>query len=300
MRLRFKGQSLVIDILLIAALAAAGPIPAFATETHQFDVPAEDAQSAIRDFASQAHVQILVDGENVKDKHFHPVSGVLSTDQGLRLLLADSDLSPQYVGDRSVALVTKRDTENSQSKSGVSDAAKEGKKSSSQDFRVAQVDPGQTTGIVPIIKDSGTSESDKSQLTEIIVTAQKREERLQDVPISIVVIGADELQKRNIVSIDDLATVVPGLLVQSVGNQRRITLRGISNVTFGNFASQIGMYEDDANITSTATNQLTVNTYDLQRVEVLRGPQGTPLMAKAQWAERWLRIHNEQSAFGSI
>ena len=86
MGLEVKGRWHVIDILLTAALAVAGPIPAFATETHQFNVPEEDAPGAIRDFASQAHVQILVAGENVKEKHLHAVSGKLSTDQGLQIL----------------------------------------------------------------------------------------------------------------------------------------------------------------------------------------------------------------------
>src|SRR5258708_96705 len=135
MSLRAKGRSRVIDLLLIAALAAAGPIPAFAAEAHQFDVPAEDATTAIRDFASQAHVQILVDGERVKEKRLHQVLGEFSTDQGLRLLLADSDLSPRYIGDRSIALVKASDA-NYVSQGN----AKEGKESSSEGFRVAQVD----------------------------------------------------------------------------------------------------------------------------------------------------------------
>jgi hypothetical protein len=63
---RVRGWPRVLDVLLIAALAVAGATPAFATETHQFDVPAEDAPTAIRDFSSQAHVQILVAGENVR------------------------------------------------------------------------------------------------------------------------------------------------------------------------------------------------------------------------------------------
>jgi iron complex outermembrane receptor protein len=109
MSLRVKGRSHVIDVLLTAAIAIAGTIPAFATETHQFDVPAEDAPTAIRDFASQAHVQILVAGENVSEKRLHPVSGEFSTEQGLQLLLADSGLSPQYVGDRSIALIKASD-----------------------------------------------------------------------------------------------------------------------------------------------------------------------------------------------
>src|ERR1700733_4967370 len=124
MKLRVMGRSRVFDVLLFAALAVAGPIPVFATETHQFDIPAEDAPSAIRDFATQAHVQILVAGENVREKHLHPVAGEFSTEEGLRLLLADSGLSPQYVGDRSIALVKASDA-NSPSQGN----AKEGGKS---------------------------------------------------------------------------------------------------------------------------------------------------------------------------
>ena len=61
--------------------------------------------------ASQAHVQILVAGENVSEKHLQSVSGEFSTEQGLASLpLADSGLSPRYVGDRSIALVTAADS----------------------------------------------------------------------------------------------------------------------------------------------------------------------------------------------
>jgi hypothetical protein len=90
----------MIGLLLSTALAAA--LPAWASETHDFNFPTEDAPSAIRDFANQAHVQILAAGENVQDKHLHAVQGPYTTDQGLHILLADTGLHPQYVGDRSV------------------------------------------------------------------------------------------------------------------------------------------------------------------------------------------------------
>jgi iron complex outermembrane receptor protein len=136
-----KGRSCVIDILLVAALAVAGPIPAFAAETHQFDVPDEEAPAAIRDFASQARVQILVAGENVKEKHLHAVTGKLSTDQGLKILLADSGLSPQYVGDRSIALVTKQEADSK-------DAAKP----------------------VPLVQEVASSTNNVFALEEVVVT----------------------------------------------------------------------------------------------------------------------------------
>jgi len=83
----------------------------------------------------------------------------------------------------------------------------------------------------------------------------------------------DELVKRRIQDLDDLALAVPGLAIESTGWQRRVQLRGIGNGQ-GNF-SLIGLYFDEADVTTTGTAQLDLSTYDLERVEVLRGPQGT-------------------------
>jgi len=123
--------------------------------------------------------------------------------------------------------------------------------------------------------DSDSNRSDEGQLQQIVVTAQKRTELIQNVPISIVAIGSDELRKQNITSVDDLGLVVPGLVVQDDGTQRRITLRGVGNLSAQDYGSMVGVYLDDADVTSTGSAQLNLGTYDLQRVEVLRGPQGT-------------------------
>jgi iron complex outermembrane recepter protein len=117
--------------------------------------------------------------------------------------------------------------------------------------------------------DSGDS------LNEIVVTAQKREEVLKDVPISLVVVSADELNDRHITSLEDLPSAVPGLSYASAGNSHYIQIRGISDIVGSN--STIGMYIDDADVTlgGAASAQINPVTYDLERVEVLRGPQGT-------------------------
>ena len=117
------------------------------------------------------------------------------------------------------------------------------------------------------LKVEGLSES-------VVVTAQKREERIQDVPISMAVLTADELSRRKVTAVDDLAAVVPGVSVTNTGNQHRIVLRGVSNIS-GSSSALIGMYEDEADITSVPNTHLNPNIYDLERVEVLRGPQGT-------------------------
>jgi iron complex outermembrane recepter protein len=276
MSLRVKGRSHVIDLLLIAALATAGPIPAFAAETHRFDVPAEDATKAIRDFASQAHVQILVDGERVKEKRLHPVLGEFSTEQGLRLLLADSGLSPRYIGDRSIALVKASDA-NSYSP----DNAMEGKKSSSGEFRLAQTSPGlaqSTSSVASATPNSANIQNGGPALTEIIVTAQKRNERIQDVPVPVTSISADSLTQSNQVRLQDYFTEIPGLnaATSSVGGYQLLSIRGI---TTGLANPSVGITVDDVPYGSSTLYGGNVppdiDPSDLARVEVLRGPQGT-------------------------
>jgi iron complex outermembrane recepter protein len=277
MSLRVMGQSFMIDVLLVAALAIAGTIPAFATESHQFDVPAEDAPTAISDFASQAHVQILVAGENVRDKHLHPVSGEFSTEQGLRLLLADSGLSPQYVGERSIALVKVSDAN-----SAPQGNAKEGKKSSSGDFRVAQVDQGKSSGVSSIANQTSNSPENSNGspgLSEIIVTAQKRNERLQDVPVPVTAINADTLVNSNQLRIEDYYSSVPGLSV-SPGDEHGAPQLAIRGITTGGFTTPtVGIVVDDVPFGGAGINYgfeaPDIDPSDLARVEVLRGPQGT-------------------------
>ena len=115
---------------------------------------------------------------------------------------------------------------------------------------------------------------------EIVVTAQKREQNLQDVPISISVVSGEELQQQGAASLTDYAGYVPGMQVSTTGTpgQTTITLRGVAPLT----ASQtVGIYLDDAPVGSSAIYNrggqfsLDLLPYDIERVEVLRGPQGT-------------------------
>ncbi len=112
-------------------------------------------------------------------------------------------------------------------------------------------------------------------LEEIVVTAQKREQRLQDVPMSIVALGADELREKNIVSLEDIGLAVPGLtVIDNGGWNSNIFIRGIGNIS-GN-RPLIGLYVDDAPVSSnTQYAQPDLQLFDLARVEILRGPQGT-------------------------
>jgi hypothetical protein len=101
-----KMRTRVIEIVLVAALVFRCVGLAVAFDTIRFNIPAEEAPAAIRDFASQANVQIIAAGESVNGKRLHAVAGELSIEQALRLLLAGSGLTPRYVGNGSIALVT--------------------------------------------------------------------------------------------------------------------------------------------------------------------------------------------------
>ncbi|WP_084249988.1 TonB-dependent receptor [Sphingomonas mali] len=109
---------------------------------------------------------------------------------------------------------------------------------------------------------------------DIIVTAQKRDQKLIDVPISIAAVTGDELSKRSANAIEDLQFSVPGLAItQFAPGQQRVNMRGVS-VYSG--LPTLGVYQDEIplNVEIGQSGQ-DVRLLDINRVEVLRGPQGT-------------------------
>lgn len=112
---------------------------------------------------------------------------------------------------------------------------------------------------------------------DIVVTAQRREQSLLQVPLAISALGGETLQNKGISNSASLATAVPNLQVSSpYGNtQPNFSLRGISvaNEYNSNQASPVGVYIDDVYIAARTSHGM--GLFDLERVEVLRGPQGT-------------------------
>jgi len=121
-----------------------------------------------------------------------------------------------------------------------------------------------------------SEESSAGMLEEIIVTAQKRAESLQDVPISITALSGDQLVKRQVRGPEDLALSVPNMQTNNVlGDGAPIfSLRGISMSDFSLAQNgPIATYYDEVYKGNVAL--LGIALYDLERVEVLKGPQGT-------------------------
>jgi iron complex outermembrane receptor protein len=130
-----------------------------------------------------------------------------------------------------------------------------------------------------IVDADTAADTDSGTLQEITVTAQKRVSTVQDTPISIAATSGDELQARGITSFANLAQSTPGVSLKSEGpSQTEVEMRGMTS-SGGNSAT-VGFYLDDIPLTGPAGAQnghvvIDPSLYDLDRIEVLRGPQGT-------------------------
>ena len=114
-------------------------------------------------------------------------------------------------------------------------------------------------------------------LDTIVVTAQRRQESVQDVPIAISAFTARELETRGVTEALDVAQFVPnlvGLNNTGLGSANSYYLRGLGNSeTIATFDPPVGTYVDDIYLSRQNANNLSF--FDVERVEVLRGPQGT-------------------------
>jgi iron complex outermembrane receptor protein len=126
---------------------------------------------------------------------------------------------------------------------------------------------------IQVLADDGIS-----GLGEVIVTARKREEVLQEVPMSLTVLGGDELQSRSIERLSDLGQLTPnffyGQQVQSGSSAGQLFIRGVGqHDTNSTFNSSVGLYVDGVYISRATADDLALRA--AQQVEVLYGPQGS-------------------------
>jgi iron complex outermembrane receptor protein len=133
----------------------------------------------------------------------------------------------------------------------------------------------------PALAQDATSDKPPSETVtsegDIVVTAQRREQSLQDVGLSLTAIGGEAVADLGIKDIVGIAALVPGLSINNQGgegNQPVIFLRGVGLNDFSeNNSSPIAVYFDDVYVSSQAAQ--TAGQFDLARIEVLKGPQGT-------------------------
>jgi iron complex outermembrane receptor protein len=130
----------------------------------------------------------------------------------------------------------------------------------------------------PAASDPAEDEANEPALPVIVVTAQKRQQSLLDVPLTVSVFSAEAIEQQRIISFRDLAVRTPNVAFSSLGDrsQTRISIRGIGPIATGGTANLVGVFIDEFNIApnvSTRTSDPTL--FDAEQIEILKGPQGT-------------------------
>lgn len=142
---------------------------------------------------------------------------------------------------------------------------------------------GRIFGVIGVI---GTAQCALAQapleLEEIVVSAQRRDESLRDVPISVVAIDSEAIERQNIKEAQDYLVLTPNVTfaeeAQGGSRSMSISIRGVSNISVlenRGGGSAIGYYFDEISLAQVAQGTANPQLIDIERVEVLRGPQGT-------------------------
>jgi outer membrane receptor protein involved in Fe transport len=209
--------------------------------THNLSIPSQALSEALKALSIAANEQILFSQPLLEGKQSPEISGAYTIEQALGLLLAGSGLQ----ADRTPSGVLL--------------------------IRVAQA---RSTS-------SALETNDDELLYEIVVTAQKRTERIQDVPMSISALGSDTIEKRNLVDMNDFLRTLPGVNFIDYGAGRNtIIVRGVTADPQLE-GKVVGTYFGETPITGLGSSagggggSSNLKMVDIERVELLRGPQGT-------------------------
>ncbi len=137
----------------------------------------------------------------------------------------------------------------------------------------------QASALVVTLAMTATPAAAQSEVEELVVTARKRDEALIDVPFSIAAQSEQTMRERGITNVEELSRTVAGFTVQNLGpGQSQVAIRGISAGQIvrdqPGVKEQVGVYLDES-VISLSLFTPDLDLFDLNRVEVLRGPQGT-------------------------
>ncbi len=273
MRLR----KLCLGLTAIGALAFAQSALAAALTVKE-PIPSQPVAEALSSLSRQTGLQVVwmsrvADG--VKSK---AIPGGLPSEEALRKLLEATGLEFEFLNERTVTVFVAGEGRRSDkvSRAGAQLSA----------LRLAQAsrsaaDSGDSVAQEQDKAESGASmqSTEGAKLEEIIVTAQKRASNLQDVPVAVSALSEERLQRMGADSFRDFALSVPGLQMNELGtNNAKFVIRGITTQPFGgNVQETVITYIDDLPTTDSRANASTpdISLFDVERVEVLRGPQGT-------------------------
>ncbi len=275
--------------LSVAGLAAADQ--AGASIRRPTEIPAQSLGDALKALAKVRELQVLYFSDTVRGLRTRGASGELTMDEALTQILAGTGLTYRYIDKQTVTILPTQPLSSSEDRksdghvpappAALAPTPAEARKSwwrlAQNDDRSAQARGGSDDA-------AARSAAAEDKVQEVIVTATKRAESIQDVPISMAVVTAEDIDKRGLVGAEDYLRGIPG--VNQVGSSggiagQAIIIRGIETTTGSqNFYSgaTVGTYFGETPTTASAgqlSSNVDIKLVDIERVEVLRGPQGT-------------------------
>lgn len=261
----------------VSILALLFGTASFAQETNplKVEIPAQQVGDALNLFAEQSGLQVVLYTSDASGLKTESVAGTFdNAEVALDALLASTGLEYSFLNDRTVAVNSAVDDEGSMTSGKHLPASNE--------VTMAQVQTSaEAERPIPENQQNQTSqEPNKEAYTpprfeEVIVTASRRDRRLQDSTISATVVSGQQLDLEAPESFVDFANFLPSLSVVGSGRgANRITIRGVSalNQTGG---ATTGLYVNETPIGTDLGSLPEAATFDLESIEVLRGPQGT-------------------------
>ena len=252
------------------------------------EIPPEALAPALRSLAKELSFQIVFASKDVASLRTHGAVGEFTPAEALQRVLSGTGMTFRYVDPHTVTVM--RIAGAGRASSAVEPSApgpstpsqadgKEGKKNSSPGFRSAQVDEGQASGVASIASQSTSRARSSGLLEQVVVTATRRSESVQNVPMSISAVSQADLENAGATQVSDVVHMVPGLAYteNSVG-QAILSMRGIqTSALTSNLQQPVEIYYDEVPILDLTVPWAVppLELFDVNRVEVLRGPQGT-------------------------
>lgn len=215
-----------------------------------FDITAQALSSAILIFGEQADLSLLVRKKATDGKISTALKGRLYPREALRLLLKDTKLGFKYIDRKTVSVFP--DT-----------------------FKPQQPDNIVRKDVLSNEADIDVDPDFPSPIDEVVVTSLRRKSNMQKAPVAVTVIKPPLIREARIHGIEDVGTRVPGLTVASFSiGQPTIHVRGVgSNDDGAALDNSIVMFIDDVYVGRITA--ISMNFFDLEQIEIMRGPQGT-------------------------
>jgi iron complex outermembrane recepter protein len=256
-RVRWIRSGLTATLVAFACIATAQTAPP------EFDIAAQDAATALTAFGGQSHLQLVFDYDAVQGIETRAVSGRLRVADALGRLLSGTGLTFEIINDRTISIV--RDAE-------VRDGG----------ATVARATPRERAPDADPYADDARSRraappaTASAAVDEIIITAEKREETLQRSALAVTALASHSLERQQITDLKSVTTLIPNLQIGTSSTQAAfdLALRGIVSTNRTEIGDAAVAFHVDG-FYSPRPQGATMLIYDLDRLEALRGPQGT-------------------------